>query len=457
MKLDKVHSVFFIGIGGIGMSALARYFKHRGAKVAGYDRTETSLTKTLVKEGIPVHYEDDITQIPDKVDLVVYTPAIPKNHKQLNYFLSENMQVLKRSEVLEIITANKFTIAVAGSHGKTTVTSMMAHVLNHTGYGCTGFLGGIALNYSSNFIPGNEDVIVVEADEFDRSFLRLNPDIAILTAVDTDHLDIYGTRENIEHAFLEFTNKVKPQGKVLAEQHVSINSAIRTEKELVTYGDEIGATYLLGGIEIEQGTYHFNVQGPGSNNKYTLGMGGRHNVLNATAVIAVTQMLKIDPEKVNAALRDFQGIRRRFEYVFQDGQSIFIDDYAHHPEEIRMLLNAVRELYPKKEITAVFQPHLFSRTRDLYQSFAEALDMADTVVVLPIYPARELPIDGVGAEMVLDAVTKKDKHLVEPDKLVDFLKDRDMDVLLTIGAGDIDKLVPKLRELLANRDKTLEL
>lgn len=457
MNLDKVHSVFFIGIGGIGMSALARYFKHRGATVTGYDRTETVLTQALAEEGMDIHYEDDLTQIPSQVDLVVYTPAIPKDHKQLNYFLSEEKPVLKRSEVLEIITADKFTIAVAGSHGKTTVTSMLAHVLNHTGHGCTGFLGGIALNYGSNFIPGNEDVIVVEADEFDRSFLRLNPNIAILTAVDTDHLDIYGSRENIEKAFIEFIKKVKEKGQVVVEQHVPIVNTIRAEKETFTYGEEVGASYLLGGIEIEQGAYNFRVQGPGLDAKYTLGMGGRHNVLNATSVIAVTNALKIDPEKVNAALQDFQGIRRRFEYVFQDGETIFIDDYAHHPEEIRMLLKAVRELYSMKEITAVFQPHLFSRTKDLYPGFAEALDQADTVVVLPIYPARELPIDGVGAELVLDALETEDKHLVEPDKLVDFLKERDLEVLLTIGAGDIDKLVPKVRELLANRDKTLEL
>lgn len=451
MNLGTVHSVFFIGIGGIGMSALARYFRHNGAKVAGYDRTETSLTKQLVAEGMEVHYEDNIALIPADAELVVYTPAIPKDHKQFNFLKNEGkLLVLKRSEVLEILTKDKFTIAIGGSHGKTTVTSMTAHVLTHSGYGCTAFLGGIATNYNSNFIAGNPDVIVVEADEFDRSFLRLHPNITVITAVDTDHLDIYGSREAIEDTFVEFVGKLQPNGKVIAQQDVTILPRIK-DKEVLTYGINDGADYQATDIEVAGGKFQFEVKSglereSEKNQPATLQMGGRHNVLNATAATAVGLQLGIGMEKIAAAISSFKGIQRRFEYVINTPELVYIDDYAHHPEEIRACISGVRELFPGKRITAVFQPHLFSRTNDLYPGFAESLQLADEVILLNIYPARELPMLGVTSELILNAMKGTQKQLVADADLITVLASRPLEVLLTIGAGDIDKQVAKIKD-----------
>lgn len=448
MMPDTIHRVFFIGIGGIGMSALARYFRSIGVEVFGYDRTSTVLTRTLEAEGMQIHYEDDLTLLPEDVDLVVYTPAIPKEQKELNYFLSEGLPVLKRSEVLHELTKTKYTIAVAGSHGKTTVSSMIAHVLNSSDKGCTAFLGGLMLNYGSNFISSNPDLVVVEADEFDRSFLRLDPDVALITAVDTDHLDIYGSREHIENAFIEFTQKVKDGGRVVLHHDVSIQDKLDTETVVQTYGEVQGDTYCLSNLQIIDSKYHFTVTEGDASYTYTLGMGGRHNVLNATAAIAVARGLDIDPQMISDALQSFKGIRRRFEYVVNTNELVYIDDYAHHPEEIKALMAAVKELYPDKHITAVFQPHLFSRTYDLHEEFAGALEPADSIIVMPIYPARELPREGVTADLILDKINNPNKKLVTAENLKAELAGRtDLEVLLTIGAGDIDKQVAVIKEL----------
>lgn len=453
MMPDTIHRVFFIGIGGIGMSALARYFRSVGVEVFGYDRTSTVLTRTLEEEGMQVHYEDDITMLPDNVDLVIYTPAIPKEHKELNYYLSEGLPVLKRSEVLHELTKQKYTIAVAGSHGKTTVSSMIAHVLNSSDKGCTAFLGGLMLNYGSNFISSNPDIVVVEADEFDRSFLRLDPDVALITAVDTDHLDIYGSREHIESAFVEFTQKVKEGGRVVLHNEVTIRD--RVEGEVQTYGEGHHDTYHLHDLQIVDSKYHFTVSEGDASYTYTLGMGGRHNVLNATAAIAVARGLDIDPQVISDALQSFKGIRRRFEYVVNTDELVYIDDYAHHPEEIKALMTAVKELYPDKHITAVFQPHLFSRTYDLHEGFAEALEPADSIIVMPIYPARELPKEGVTADLILNKIKNPNKKLVSAEMLKAELAERnDLQVLLTIGAGDIDKQVAVIKELLHPENNT---
>lgn len=450
MNLGTVHSVFFIGIGGIGMSALARYFRHNGAKVAGYDRTETALTKQLVTEGMDVHYQDSIELIPADAELVIYTPAIPKDQKQFNHLRdAAKVPVLKRSEVLELLTKDKFTIAIGGSHGKTTVTSMTAHVLTHSGYGCTAFLGGIATNYHSNFISGNPDVIVVEADEFDRSFLRLHPNIAVITAVDTDHLDIYGSREAIEDTFVEFVGKLQPDGMVIAQQDVTILERIQ-DKQVLTYGINDCADYQAKNIKVSNGKFEFQV-GPKEGFSFpishfiSLSMGGRHNVLNATAATAVALQLGIGMEKIADAISSFKGIQRRFEYIINTPSLVYIDDYAHHPEEIKACIGAARELYPNKRITAVFQPHLFSRTYDLYPGFAESLQLADEVILLNIYPARELPMPGVTSQLILDAIQGTEKALVEDADLVAELVRRQPEVLLTIGAGDIDKQVDKIK------------
>lgn len=453
MMPDTIHRVFFIGIGGIGMSALARYFRSVGVEVFGYDRTSTALTRTLEAEGMTIHYEDDITLLPENVDLVVYTPAIPKEHKELNYYLSEGLPVLKRSEVLQELTRQKYTIAVAGSHGKTTVSSMIAHVLNRSDKGCTAFLGGLMLNYGSNFISSNPDIVVVEADEFDRSFLRLDPDVALITAVDTDHLDIYGSREHIESAFIDFTHKVKEGGKVVLHDAVTIQD--RVEGDIETYGEAAGDTYRLSDLQIIDSKYHFTVTEADASYTYTLGMGGRHNVLNATAAISVARGLGIDPQVISDALQSFKGIRRRFEYVVNTDELVYIDDYAHHPEEIKALMAAVKELYPDKHITAIFQPHLFSRTYDLHEGFAESLEPADSIIVMPIYPARELPKEGVTADLILNKINNPNKKLVSAEQMQAELAGRnDIEVLLTIGAGDIDKQVPVIKALLHPENNT---
>jgi UDP-N-acetylmuramate--alanine ligase len=440
MELNNIQRIFFAGIGGIGMSALARYFRHKGVEVYGYDKTRTALTQKLEAEGMNIHYEDDINLLPENIDLVVYTPAIPKDQKELNYLRDKGHTVLKRSEVLQILTADKFTIAVGGSHGKTTVTSMIAHILHHSGYGCTAFLGGIALNYDSNFIPSDNDVVVVEADEFDRSFLRLAPSIAVITAVDTDHLDIYGSRENIESAFLEFTQKVKIDGEVVANKNIPILNRIEG-RPVSTYG--LGKSdYHDSGINIQNGAYHFDVEGGGQTlTGLELHMGGRHNVENAIAAVTVALKLGIDDSKIREALKTFRGIHRRFEFVVKTDKLVFIDDYAHHPEEIRAFISGVRELYPDKKITAVFQPHLFSRTKDLYTEFAKSLELADEVILLDIYPARELPVAGVSSALILNEMRIDAKSIIPNYILSEELARKDIEVLLTIGAGDIDALV----------------
>ncbi len=462
MRLGTVHSVYFIGIGGIGMSALARYFHHNGAKVAGYDRTETALTKQLVAEGMEVHYEDNINLIPEDAEVVVYTPAIPKEHKQLNYVRNMGkVPLLKRSEVLEGLTQDKFTIAIGGSHGKTTVTSMTAHVLTASGYGCTAFLGGIATNYKSNFIAGNPDVIVVEADEFDRSFLRLHPNIAVITSVDTDHLDIYGSREAIEDTFVEFVGQLQANGKVIAQQDVTILPRIK-DKQVLTYGTRNNANYKAEEIKVIDGRFQFEVDYTSNNyNLPTIGqvpislaMGGRHNVLNATAATAIALQLGIGMEAIAEALSSFTGISRRFEYIINTPELVYIDDYAHHPEEIRACISAVKELYPNKRVTAVFQPHLFSRTHDLYQDFAKSLQLADEVVLMHIYPARELPMLGVTSELILDAIEDTDKVLVGDSELIEELARRQPEVILTIGAGDIDKQIAKIKDFFTLKKPT---
>ncbi len=472
LDLTNIKKIFFIGIGGIGMSALARYFNAKGVSIVGYDKTETALTKQLVSEGMIIHYEDDITLIPDDVELVIYTPAIPKNHAQLNYFLQHNYVVKKRSEILEILSENQFTIAVGGSHGKTTVTSMIAHIAAQSGIPCTAFLGGIATNYNSNFIHtvlNNESqtmsigkaappsfgggqregaVMIIEADEFDRSFLRLNPDIAVITAVDTDHLDIYGSKENIEDAFIQFTQKVKQNGKVIVNENISILSKIQAEK--ITYGWH-NADFRIENVQYKEGELHFDIEAQNSKFKIQnckLSMNGRHNAENALAATIVAMQLGIDNEKIKNALATFQGIKRRFEFITKRNDFIFIDDYAHHPEEIKRFIESVKELYADKKVTVIFQPHLFSRTNDLQTEFAASLSLADKVILLDIYPARELPVEGVTSKLIFDKITIADKVLLLKDELTGYLKNKEKpEVLCTIGAGDIDKLIQPVKEL----------
>lgn len=453
MNLKDIKKVYLLGIGGIGMSALARYFKELGAEVSGYDKTATALTKELEAEGITVTFEDDVEALPKDVDLVIYTPAIPKDHKGFNYFMDNNYAMHKRSEVLGIISADKFTIAVAGSHGKTTVSSMIAHILTQSGFGCSAFLGGIAANYNSNFIHGRNDVVVVEADEFDRSFHRLAPDMAVITAVDTDHLDIYGSKEAIDEAFVEFTNKISDEGFLVIKAGQSIEDDLPVlDKAFYALNDENADVYCSK-YWVVDGGYLFNVMYYGKEIKgFRLNIGGFHNIENAIAAITIAKELKIEDALIKEAVASFKGIRRRFEKLLGTDKVVFIDDYAHHPEEIRVFLASVRELYPRKKITAVFQPHLFTRTRDLATEFAQQLSIADEVILLDIYPARELPIEGVTSSLIFDQITSSEKHLITKAELLDTIKgNQNIDVLVTIGAGDIDKYLNDIKAELSSR------
>jgi len=389
------HSAYFIGIGGIGMSAIAKYFHSKGIVVSGYDRVKTPLTEELMENGIDIHFEENIERLPKEVDIVVYTPAVGEQHQELRYYRQHTYQVKKRAEVLEEITKDMYTIAVAGSHGKTTVSAMVAHILKHSGYDCTAFLGGITTNYNSNFLLGDNNVVVVEADEFDRSLLRLKPDIAVVTAVDADHLDIYGTKQALEETFAQFAKQVKQDGKVIAKYGLSIlqpplSPFVKGELNVFTYSlDKANADFYAANIHTRSGTYEFDVHSPISNLKgMELNMAGTHNIENMVAAVAVAQTLGINVDKIKAAVADFKGVKRRFEYIIKTPELIFIDDYAHHPVEIKCLLESVRSLYPDKKITIIFQPHLYSRTRDFADGFVESLNLADEVILIDIFPAH---------------------------------------------------------------------
>lgn len=451
-NLREYKHVYFLGIGGIGMSALARYFKWLGARVSGYDKTATELTQQLNSESIDIIFEDRADLYPADVDLVVYTPAIPENHQGLNFYRDNRYRLMKRSEVLRLISADKFTIAVAGSHGKTTVSAMIAHLLTQSGFGCSAFLGGIAANYQSNFIAGNSDVVVVEADEFDRSFHRLTPDMAVITAVDTDHLDIYGSKQKIDEAFLEFAHKIYEEGFLVIKNGQSINEQLPVLDKAFYALTDTSADVYCSKYWVVDGGYIFHVNYFGTEIKsLRLNIGGFHNIENAIAAICIAKELKITDEHIRKGLASFKGIKRRFEKVFENESTIFIDDYAHHPEEIRVFLESVREIYPNKKITAVFQPHLFSRTKDLAAQFAQQLSKADEVVLLDIYPAREVPVPGVTSQLIFDQLTCAEKTLLNKTELVDFVQNKNFEVLLTIGAGDIDKYLQPIAQLLSLR------
>ncbi len=449
--LKNIKRLFFLGIGGIGMSALARFFKSQGAQVSGYDKTPTQLTDELQSEGIEVMFEDDINKIPKELDLVVYTPAIPKDHKGLNFYRDNGYELRKRSEVLGIISADKFTIAVAGSHGKTTVSSMIAHILTESGFGCSAFLGGIAVNYNSNFLAGQGDTVVIEADEFDRSFHRLSPDMAVITAVDTDHLDIYGSKEAIDEAFIEFANKISDEGFLVIKNGQSINDRLPVLDKAFYSLHDTDADVYCSKYWVVDGGYLFNISYYGTELKsFRINIGGFHNIENAIAAITIALELKITEENIRKAITSFKGIRRRFEKILDNGKVVFIDDYAHHPEEIRVFLESVREIYPKQKITAIFQPHLFSRTKDLAEGFAKSLSLVDEVILLDIYPARELPMEGVTSELIFNQLTCNEKQLIKKEELLETIQGKkDIEILVTIGAGDIDKYVTGIKEILS--------
>lgn len=456
MNLNDLRNIYFIGIGGIGMSALARYFKGRGLIVSGYDKTETPLTKALVAEGIAVHYTEDIAQIPQGVDLVVYTPAVPADHKELLHFQAQGLPVKKRAEVLGIISRGMKTIAVAGTHGKTTTSTMVAHLLHSGGVECAAFLGGISLNFGTNFIHSNGEWVVVEADEYDRSFLQLDPDLAIVTSVEADHLDIYGDHEQlIETGYRAFAKKLKPGGKLWA--NVVCESYFEDLDGTDSYGVD-GGNYRSENIRMENGRVTFDFTCPQLSMKGAqLGVPGRHNVENATAAIAVALEAGASPQGILAGLASFRGTRRRFEIVWRSDDLVYVDDYAHHPTELEATIGAARMYFPGKKLTGIFQPHLYSRTRDFAQEFAQALDQLDEVLLLDIYPARELPIAGVSSEMVFELMQNPNKRLVSKTNLLAALAATETDVLLTMGAGDIDTFTAPIAEALEKRFSNLSI
>ncbi|MGN7785126.1 UDP-N-acetylmuramate--L-alanine ligase [Niabella sp. 22666] len=453
--INEVQSVYFIGIGGIGMSAIARYFLSLGKKVSGYDRTETAITSRLEQEGISIHYKEDLELIPKEVDYVVYTPAIPKNHKELVFYQNEGYAVVKRSDILQVISEGSFNICVAGTHGKTTTSTMVAHLLRDSGYGCNAFLGGISANYGTNFWSSDRNVCVIEADEYDRSFLKLSPDVAVITATDADHLDIYETEANVKDAFRQFAAKTKKGGLLLKK--LGLEQEIVADRT-VSYSiqDDI-AEVRATNIRVHDGGYSFDAVLPGNTiSDIRLNMGGMHNVENMIAAIGVANDLAIESGKIKAAVATFKGVKRRFEYIINQKDLVFVDDYAHHPEELKALINGVKTLFPGKRCTLIFQPHLFTRTRDFAAGFAEVLGGVDNVVLLPIYPARELPIEGVSSNLVLDNVQAQSKALYTKEQLLEWVetdfavnRNRELgEVIITAGAGDIDKLVEPIQQIL---------
>ncbi len=458
MNLVNYHNVYFIGIGGIGMSALARWFNHNGFSVSGYDRTPTSLTSKLEEEGISIHFEDAVDHIPEAVknnkeqSLVVVTPAIPKTHKELNFLKDRGFKLHKRSEVLGMISANFHLVAVAGTHGKTTTSSMIAHLLKHAGRDITAFLGGIATNYESNYIANElkdgKSIAVVEADEFDRSFLTLHPDVAVVTSADADHLDIYGDKSELEKSFKEFISQVKTSGKLFVNEKIAKELVDADfDKSSYTYGLNRGQ-FFANNITMNNGFFEFDYCDEQHHiKKLKLGVPGFHNTENATVAIAVALDLGLTEDAIRSGIESYKGVKRRFEYVIKSEQIVFVDDYAHHPTEIESFLKSLKALYPEKKITAVFQPHLFTRTRDFVDGFAESLDLADEVILLDIYPAREEPIEGVTSQIIYDRMTTE-KVLLNKERLMEHLGSSDYEVIATIGAGDIDKLVNPIKELL---------
>ena len=445
MNLNQIHNVYFIGIGGIGMSALARYFMNIGKNVAGYDKTKTELTDELQELGISIHFEDSIDLIEQEYlnkenTLIIITPAVPKNHSEWNYFTSNGFNVKKRAEVLGIISKDSFCFEVAGTHGKTTTSSILGHILYQSGVDVTAFLGGIVENYNSNLIGSGKTVTVVEADEFDRSFLHLHPNLACITSMDADHLDIYGDASAIEASFIEFSNKVTTNNLFIA-------------KGLPLKGKTIGineeANYEAQNIRIENGFYVFDIntnQEIIENVKFSLP--GHHNLSNALIAFSMAKSYGLDNNKIKEALATFKGVRRRFSFQIREEKIVYIDDYAHHPTEINAVHQAVRELYPNKKIMALFQPHLFSRTKDFIDGFAESLSKFDEIVLLDIYPARELPIEGVTSNWLLSKINNPKKKLIEKEEVLRTFENSNADVYITIGAGDIGEMVKNIKKVL---------
>lgn len=461
MKLEDYHNIYFLGIGGIGMSALARWFRKKGLNVSGYDRTSTTLTMELEREGISIHYEDSVENIPAEVarekerTLIVFTPAIPKDHLEYNHLKDGGYTIMKRSEVLGLITRGYRTIAVAGTHGKTTTSSMVAHILKVAGKNMVGFLGGITTNYNSNLVMHGEinsnTIVVVEADEFDRSFLRLFPQVAIVTSADADHLDIYGDHGTLIQSFKDFIKQINKDGSLII--HESVDELLTADAAHVkksTYSMSRGQ-FFASSITAKGGFFEFDLQGLSKVEHIKLGVPGFHNIENAIAASVAASACKVPTHTIREALESFTGVKRRFEYIIKGRRVIYVDDYAHHPTEIEAFLKSMKSLYPGRKLTVIFQPHLFTRTRDFAEGFSKSLSLADELLLMDIYPAREQPIKGVDSDMLLAAITSPVKIRCGKADLMTKLESLDTDLVVTVGAGDIDTFVEPIKKMLLKK------
>lgn len=458
-NLQNIKNVYFLGIGGIGMSALARYFKFTGRNVAGYDRSPTALTEAMQKEGIDIHFEDDIRNIPKNWDpaetLAVFTPALPDDHSELSWFREKPIGLLKRAKVLGLISNEKSGIAVAGTHGKTTVSTMTATILNETAVGCGAFLGGVSKNFGSNLLlPKDESPwIVAEADEFDRSFLHLQPQLALITSIDADHLDIYGDRDKIVDAFEKFISQIKPGGKLVIKKGVELNKE-KTKAEIFTYALKEEADFSTVNLHLDtlEGCYRFDLKTPdGIIANCKMNYPGLVNVENAVGAAALAFLAGVSANIIKAGIEKYAGVQRRFDVRFRSENMVFIDDYAHHPKELEAVISSVQALYPNRKVTGIFQPHLFTRTRDFAAEFAASLDLLDEAVVLPIYPAREEPIKGISSETIFEKMKLQNKHLLSREETLELLKNTETEVILTMGAGDIDRMAERIIEVLKSK------
>ncbi len=455
MDFDKINNVYLVGIGGIGMSALARYFKTMGKLVAGYDKTPSPLTDQLITEGIDIHFDDNLLLVPKPIfsqkdnSLIIYTPAVPNYHYEFNYFRERKYNVMKRAEVLGLIFSNCKGIAVAGTHGKTTISTMIAHLLKQSSLGCNAFLGGISKNYNTNLLlTPSSNVVVAEADEYDRSFLKLFPYLEIVTSVDADHLDIYGTHEEVIKSFNQFIRQISKNGILIYKKGIPVSVEKSDDMRVYTYSFSEEADFYPMNIKNSEGCPTYDIHTPtGVISNLKLGIPGNMNLENSVAAIAAASILGVSQDEIRNALASFAGVKRRFEYHIKSPNFVYIDDYAHHPEELKACITTVKNIYPDKKITGIFQPHLFTRTRDFAQGFVNSLNLLDEVILLDIYPAREDPIEGVTSDMIFRNITVPGKTMCKSNELMDILKNRKPEVLLTMGAGDIDRFVEPIKEL----------
>ncbi len=458
MNVNTLKAVYFIGAGGIGMSALVRYFLSKGLVVGGYDRTPSELTQRLIDEGAQIHYEDNVSLIPQEcldpaTTLVVFTPAIPSTHSELTYFKENSFEIHKRAQVLGMLTRNGKGLCVAGTHGKTTTSTMAAHLLHQSHVTCNAFLGGISKNYKTNLLLSDtSEYIVIEADEFDRSFHWLTPFATIITATDSDHLDIYGTREAYLESFRKYTSLIRPDGFLIVKKGIELEPDVVEGVTVYNYSTDEG-DFHAENIRISGGEIYFDYVSPLGNIKdIQLGVPVYVNIENGIAAMALAQISGVTADEIRKAMASFKGIDRRFDFKIKNDHCVFLSDYAHHPAEIKQSVSSIRKLYPDKKITAVFQPHLYTRTRDFYKEFAESLSILDEVILLDIYPARELPIEGVTSKLIYDSLRPDmQKSLCHKENLIEQLKQRDLEVLITLGAGDIENFVPQITELLNNK------